>query len=70
MTNKDKLQTFYVSAKVLVDVNLPIKAMSLEDAITQSKELKETDFVNILGEYIDGSMSIQGVYKEYKRIEL
>lgn len=65
-----KKKTYYITAKLLLEVGINISADSLEDAVQQSKTLKELDFVKILGDYNDGNMKINGVFEEYKQIEL
>ena len=42
--------------------SVTIKAESMEDAVRQSEELRETDFVTI-PEFLDGSIKITGVSK-------
>jgi len=58
-----KLKTFTIQADLTLQVGLSIKAESLEDAVQQSKELKELDFVTIKDEFQDGSMKIRGVWE-------
>ena len=63
MANKN-LKDYQITAKVLVDVDLTIKAASLEDALAQSADLTIHDFVKIKGEYLDGGIEeIIGIYK-------
>lgn len=56
-----KMKTYTVWGKVTIDTTVSIEAESLADAVERSKELKETDFVKILGEYNDGALRITGV---------
>lgn len=63
-------KTYNVTAKLLLEVNIQISANSLEDAVNESKTLRETDFVKILGDYNNGDMKVNGVFEEYKSIEL
>ncbi len=65
---KSKKQTFYVNGRLALEVCIPIVASSLEDAIQQSQDLKETDFVEILGVFNDGEMKISGVFEEYTKL--
>ena len=58
-----RLNTFSVWAKLNLDVSIEIKAESLEDAVVRSKELKEHDFVEFLGDFNDGDMKITGVFE-------
>lgn len=48
-------KTYTVTGRVHVDVGLEVEANSLEEAMTKAKDLKLTDFVNILGENNDSS---------------
>lgn len=58
----NRLKSFTVMAKVEIDCTIPIKAESLEDAVKKSVSLKETDFVKILGDFMDGKLNIYGCY--------
>jgi hypothetical protein len=58
-----KLKTFQVMAKCHRDVSVEIKAENLEDALVKAKELKDGDFVEVLGDYNDGSTEIYGVFE-------
>ena len=57
-----KLKAFDVTARLVLMVQTTIKAESMEDAVQQSKEMQETDFVTI-PEFLDGSIVITGVSK-------
>lgn len=67
---KSKNKTFHVNGRLALEVCIPIIAESLENAIEKSKSLKETDFVDILGDFNDGEMRVTGIFEEYKKIEL
>ena len=58
-----KTKIFTVLAKCYRDVSVKVKAESLEDAIVKAKELKDGDFVEIFGDYNDGSTEIYGVFQ-------
>ena len=58
-----KLKTFMVYATVTIQCGHSIKAESLEDAIMQSRGLKETDFVDVFEDYNDGSLDVTGVFE-------
>lgn len=58
-----KQKTFMVMAKCYRDVSVEIKASSLEDALEEAKELKDSDFVDVLGSYNDGSTEVYGVFE-------
>jgi hypothetical protein len=53
-----KVQTYQVTARLVVLASIDVKAESFEDALEQSKTLRETDFVKFKGEFLDGSMKI------------
>jgi len=63
-TNKNTEQTFIVSAKIVVDVNLPVVANDLSEAGKKAESLQSTDFIEILGElnHIEGP-NIWSIYK-------
>jgi hypothetical protein len=42
-------------------VSIPVVAESLQDALDQSKSLRESDFVKWNGEYEDGKIEIEGI---------
>jgi hypothetical protein len=56
-----KRKRFTVWAKSEIFNNVEILAENLEDALAQSKEMKEEDFVTVLGDYMDGSVTVTGV---------
>ena len=59
-----RLKSFTVMAKVHIDCGISIRAESLEDALDKSKNLGETDFVTVLGDFNDGKLSITGVFED------
>lgn len=58
-----KAKKYNVIGKLSLDVSIPVYADSLEDCIKKSKDLRELDFVKILGEFDDGSLKIVGAYE-------
>jgi len=54
---------YQVQAKLNLLIAIPIHAASLEEAVEASKKLEEADFVDISGDYLDGSMKITGIYQ-------
>jgi hypothetical protein len=60
-----KKQTFTIGAKIVLEVSITINASDFYEALSQSKELDEYDFVKILGEYMDGSFEVVGVSKDH-----
>lgn len=56
-----RLKTYEVTGRMVLVVSISIKAYSLADAVEQSKELQEKDFVAFEGDYMDGSLAIAGV---------
>ena len=55
-------KTYVVQADLKLTVGIEVKAKTLEEALVEARTLKETDFVDILGDYIDGSMEVTGIY--------
>ena len=58
-----KLKQFDVTARLVLLASVTINAESFEDALIQSKGMRETDFVKFKGEFIDGSISVGSVAK-------
>ena len=58
-TNK----SYQVQAVLHLMVTVEVNAKSIDEAIETSKTFKETDFVEILGEYLDGNFNVTGVYE-------
>ncbi len=59
------LDVYQVYARLDLEVSVKIKAESLEDALQQSRTMRESSFVKILDEYLDGKMKIVGVVNEF-----
>jgi hypothetical protein len=59
--SKKKQQEFCVYAKSKEIVSVTITAENLDAAVAKAKEMKEHDFVEVLGECIDGSFELLGV---------
>ena len=58
-----KLRTFTINATITIQCGHSIKAASLEDAIGQSRDLKETDFIEVFEDFNDGSLNVTGVFE-------
>jgi hypothetical protein len=58
-----KLKTYMVMAKCNRDVSVEIKAESLGDAVAKAGDLKDEDFVKVIGDYNDGSTIVYGVFE-------
>jgi hypothetical protein len=56
-------KTFNVMAKLNLECGIDIKAESLEEAVEKARDLTESDFVEILGNYNDGSIEIFGLFE-------
>lgn len=63
MTPEIKTQTYVIQAKIMVDTDAEINAVSLEEALEKSKELNIHDFITIDGNHNDSSLEINGLYK-------
>jgi len=59
-----KLKTFTVWATHEIFNNISIKAESLEDALAQSKDLKDSEFITVHGEYMYGTTTVTGVMED------
>lgn len=57
-----KLKTYCVQGQLKLMVSIEVSAHDLDEALAKSKEFNEDDFVDILGELIDGNFKITGVY--------
>lgn len=59
-------KSFTISAKVMVETDITIKASSLKEAIEMSDELKFTDFVELKnkGGHLDHNLHVTGVFEE------
>ena len=55
------LKQYEVTARMLILASITINAESLEDAVEQSKDMKEIDFIKFKGIFMDGSIRISGV---------
>ena len=61
---KEKTREYQVMAFVAVTASISISAKSLSEAVWKSKELKETDFIDFSGVYINGEdYRVIGVYE-------
>jgi hypothetical protein len=48
---------------VTLELGVPLKAKTLEDALTEARALKATDIVDLSGlDHNDSSVSVQGVH--------
>ena len=58
-----RMKEFTVGGKFTMWVELAIEAENLEDALAKARELRETDFVEPKGHYIDGEyLGVVNVY--------
>jgi predicted TIM-barrel enzyme len=60
---KTKLDIYTVLATVTIKCGVQVLANSLREAVTIAGKMDETDFVTVLGEYVDGECDVIGVYK-------
>jgi len=58
-----QLKDFNIMAKVTIDTTLTIRAKDLDDAVEIGKSLREVDFVDIKGDFIDGDLKVYGAYE-------
>ncbi len=57
------LKDYVINADLKIVAGITIKAESMEDALMQSREFKETKFITFKDEWIDGSIKITGVFE-------
>jgi len=62
MGTNNKTKSYQAQAKVTVLTSIEIRAGNIEDAIVKAKELKQEEFVEILGEHLDSNFELTGVY--------
>jgi hypothetical protein len=60
--NKLKKYTVYAISRNMISKE--ILATGLDEALLKAKELKESEFVDIVGECVDGDFWIQGVISD------
>ena len=58
---KTNLKKYDVNFRVVAIIGTEVKASNMEEAIQKAKELKETDYFKVLGEYNDGSSQLISV---------
>ena len=58
---KTNLKTYDVNIRVVAIIGVQVKAESFEDALVKAKELKTKDYMEIKGEYNDGSEQVVSV---------
>lgn len=63
MLKKPQERSYQIQAEVRSVVCLQMDTVSLEEAITKAKDFKADDFVEYVGEHIDGDFRISGVYE-------
>ena len=63
-----KQKEFYIEARIIVDTNILVKAESLEDALTKSKEMDMGDFLDLYGDNNESSIQIRGVFSKYESL--
>jgi hypothetical protein len=60
--SKAKTYIVYAISRNMISRN--IFATGLDEALLKAKEMKESEFVNIVGECVDGDFWIQGVISD------
>lgn len=63
MSKKPKTRTFFVQSKIDLFTTVEVTATCLEEALQVARELKTTDYVEIIGEHIDSEVEVTGVYE-------
>ena len=63
MSTRQKIKSYQAQARINLLVSVEISAENLDEALAKAKRLEETDFVEILGEYISNEgFELTGVY--------
>lgn len=58
-----KLKSFNVYAKLSVEASIVVRAGSLDEAVAEANNLKETDFIQFVDECVSSDpMEIRGVF--------
>lgn len=60
---KAKTRSFDVHARMNLLVSISISAQSLDEAVEASKKMAEEDFVDFIGDYVDGEFRISGIFE-------
>lgn len=63
MARQKGVRNFTISAQVHVETTYDIQALSMEDALTQARNLKLTDFVTLSGDFNDGRHEIVSLFE-------
>ena len=58
MATNNKLKKFQITGRTVIISTVDVEAENFENAAVKAKELKEKDFVKVLGEYFDSSLRI------------
>lgn len=59
-----ELDVYNVTGRLVLIVSVPIHAKSFGEALVRGHELKETSFIKMLGEWVDGKVDIISVSKD------
>jgi hypothetical protein len=65
-----KLREFTIYGWVQVLTDVKVRAASFEEAAQEASKLKETDFVTLAGDFMDGAVVIEGIYDNNSRSRL
>lgn len=57
-----KQKSYQAQAKIRVLASVTVTAKDLDEALSKAKELRDEDFVEVLGEHLDGEFELSGVY--------
>lgn len=61
--SKNRHKKYSIMAKVEVDCYIEISASNLEDAVIQSKNLTEENFVTVNGDLNDSTFEVYGIFE-------
>lgn len=61
-THNKKHKSYQAQARISTLVSVELTAKDVDEALLKAKELRDEDFVEILGECLDNSFELTGVY--------
>ena len=67
MASKNRPGEFRVTGRVLIEVDVSVRAASLEQALEAARSMSTTDFVEPKGDHLDSSLIIAGVWDVDRR---
>ena len=63
MATKKTAKTFNIQAKITLDTGINITANTLEDAMAEARTFDIHQFIDLLGDHNDSSVTITGLFE-------